>query len=82
MEQNSFMRASQLRNSAAGKDDPSRASDSDAMMAEIQKNIKFFNEKDEESVLEEPSARPEEAQKEGNMSFSFAVAAPVEMEQK
>lgn len=59
------------------------------MMAEIQKGIKFFNEKDEqdESIVLRQSDRQQvdESMRLGNctlanMSFSFAVEAPVEME--
>lgn len=52
------------------------------MMAEIKQNIKFFNEKDEESMLDESFRHSMAQNSKGNMSFSFAVAAPVEMEQK
>lgn len=57
------------------------------MMAEINKNIQFFNEKDE---LREPVSKQEESMIgpncsniEGpNMSFSFAVETPIEMVQQ
>lgn len=81
MERNSFMRASYIKNHTPGKEDANRQQDADAMMAEIQKGIKFFNdENDEESPLKHDESMLQHHV--GNMSFSFAVEAPIEMEQK
>ncbi len=80
MEYNSFMRASKAKNTPK-KDDEDL---DNTMMAEINKNIKFFNnESDETSPKQEESMiNPELMQPGGaaNMSFSFAVETPIEME--
>ena len=58
-------------------------------MAEIQKSIKFFNEKDDQDSIMLRDADKKHLLDEsmrqnntcaGNMSFSFAVEAPIEME--
>lgn len=92
MDKNSFLRASQQKNngcdsSASKKEgDGKQLTEADMMMAEIQKGIKFFNEKDEqdESIMLRESDKKlvDESMRlaTGNMSFSFAVEAPIEME--
>ena len=83
MEYNSFMRASKAKNTPK-KEDCGKQSLDDTMMAEINKNIKFFNNESDETSLKQdesminqdmlqPSGQP-------NMSFSFAVETPIEIE--
>ena len=85
------MRASKIKNSTPRQEDDNanRPSDVEAMMAEIQKSIKFFNEKEEQDPITLRGADKRHVLDEsmrqnhcgaGNMSFSFAVEAPVEME--
>ena len=74
------MRASQNK-SATGKSPAPSNENNDSMMAEINKNIRFFNDTIDESYVE-PCKKEEVNQtfNMANMSFSFAVDKPVEME--